>query len=169
MPALTESQKGGGAGKPSLRLSARVFPAVHIGSDTGGVRRSPARRPDAARSPCERPAPTAAVRTLPAHAGARTTGHGPPRRPRVAVTCGGLASRSSAAGLAYRRLFRPARSDLPGAQPVGRGVDVGVTGDQVTGEIDQGAVGRVDADPADEHVGHGGGTGEAGVGRGQRP
>ncbi len=60
---------------------------------------------------------------------------------------------------------RRAASDLPGAQPVRRPVDIGLAGDQIAGEVDEGAVGRVDADTADEHVGHGGGAGEAGVGR----
>lgn len=58
-----------------------------------------------------------------------------------------------------------AASDLPGAQPVRRPVHIGLAGDQIAGKVDEGAVGRVDTDSADEHVGHGGGTGEAGVGR----
>lgn len=59
-------------------------------------------------------------------------------------------------------------SDLPGTQPVRRAVDIRLAGDQVAGEVDEGAVGRIDAGITHEHVGDGRGAGEAGVGRGQR-
>lgn len=59
------------------------------------------------------------------------------------------------------------RSDLPGTQPVRRAVDIRLAGDQVAGEVDEGTVGRIDADTTHEHVGDRGGAGEAGVGRGQ--
>lgn len=120
-------------------------------------------------APCETRARAGASRTLPPRGDRRSTGDGPSRRPRAGRRLSRAKPRPPTPS-SRPRSAAPGRdgrtvSDLPGAQPVRRPVHIGLAGDQIAGEVDEGAVGRVDADAADEHVGHGGGAGEAGVGR----